>query len=169
MWFILSFRLSVRLSSVCPSFCLSLSVRPSVCPSDSYPLFEGASHSRDTLWPWKFKAKGTPVSAASSPPISLVFHTRTSNRLLSLSLHDNRASHSRDTTWPWKVKVKCQVQMYPSQHSVQLTHFLSVLHQGIPSTSVPFVPWLSGLHFPRYNLTLKWKSKVKVKGTLVNV
>ena len=128
-----------------------------------------ASHSRDTLWPWKFKAKGTPVSAASSPPISLVFHTRTSNRLLSLSLHDNRASHSRDTTWPWKVKVKCQVQMYPSQHSVQLTHFLSVLHQGIPSTSVPFVPWLSGLHFPRYNLTLKWKSKVKVKGTLVYV
>ena len=93
----------------------------------------------------------------------------TSYRLLSLSLHDNRASHSRDTTWPRKFKVKGQGQRYPSQHSVQLTHFLSVSHQGIPSTPVPFVPWLSGLPFPRYNLTLRWKSKVKVKGTLVNV
>ena len=128
-----------------------------------------ASHSRDTLWPWKFKVKGTQVSAASSPLISLVFHTRTSYRLLSLSLHDNRASHSRDTIWPRKFKVKGQGQRYPSQHSVQLTHFLSVSHQGILSTPVPFVLWLSGLPFPRYNLTLRWKSKVKVKGTLVNV
>ena len=133
-----------------------------------------ASHSRYTIWPWKVKDKGTPVSAASSSLISLVFHTRASYQLLSLSFHDNRASHYRDTNWPWKFKVKGEGQRYPSQHSVQLTHFLSVPHQGIPSTPVPFVPWLSGLPFPRYNLTLKiqgqrWKSKVKVKGTLVNV
>ena len=42
-----------------------------------------ASHSRDTIWPWKFKVKvkGTPVSAASSWLISLVFHIRASYRL----------------------------------------------------------------------------------------
>ena len=83
----------------------------------------------------------------------------------SLSFHDNRASHSRDTIWPWKFTVKGQGQRYPSQCSVQLTHFLSVSHQGILSTAVPFVPWQSGLPFPRYNLTLKiqgqrWRSKV---------
>ena len=103
-----------------------------------------------------------------------MFHTRASYRLLSLSFHDNRASHSRDTIWPWKFKVKGEGQRYPSQHCVQLPHFLCVSHQGIPSTPVPFVPWLSGLPFSRYNLTLeiqgqRWKSKVKVKGTLVNV
>ena len=59
----------------------------------------------------------------------------------------------------------------PSQCSVQLTHFLSVSHQGILSTPVPFVPWQSGLPFLRYNLTLKIqgqssRSKVKVNGTL---
>ena len=129
-----------------------------------------ASHSRDTIWPWKFKVKGTPVSAASSSLISLVFHTRTSYQLLSHSLHDNRASNARDTIWPWKFKVNGQGHRYPSQHSVQLTHFLSVSHQGIPST----IPWLSGIPFPRYDLTLKvqgqrWKSKVKVKGTLVKL
>ena len=88
-----------------------------------------ASHSRDTIWPWKFKVKGTPVSAASSWLISIVFHFRASYRLLSLSFHDSQASHSRDTIWPWKFKVKGQGQRYPSQRSIQLTHFLFVPHQ----------------------------------------
>ena len=132
------------------------------------------SHSRNTIWPWQFKVKGTPVSAASSSLLSLVIHTRASYRLLSLVFHDYRASHSRDTIWPWKFKVKGEGQRYSSQHSVQLTPFLSVLHQGIPSTPFLFIPWLSGLPFPRYTLTLeiqgqRWKSKVKVKGALVNV
>ena len=87
-----------------------------------------ASHSRDTIWPWKFKVKSqgqsTPVSAASSWLISIVFHIRASYRLLSLSFHDNRASHSQDIIWPWKFKVKGQGQSYPSQRSIQLTHFL---------------------------------------------
>ena len=51
--------------------------------------------------------------------------------------------------------LKIQGQRYPSQRSVQLTHFLSISHQGIISTPVPFVPWLSGLPFPRHNSTLK--------------
>ena len=114
-----------------------------------------ASHSRDTIWPWQFKVKGTPVSAASRWLISLAFHIRPSYRLPSLSFHDNRASHSWDTICPWKFKVKGQGQRYPSQCSVQLTHFLSVSHQGILSTPVPFVPWQLVLPFPRYNLTLK--------------
>ena len=54
-----------------------------------------------------------------------------------------------------KDKVKGQGRRYPSQRSVQLTHFLSVSHQGILLTSVPFVPRQSGIPFPRYNLTLK--------------
>ena len=86
---------------------------------------------------------------------------------------------------PWKsglpfpgydltLTIQGQSQRYPSQHSIQMTHFLSVSHQGILSTPVPFVPWQSGLPFPRYNLTLKIqgqrsRSKVKVKGTLVSV
>ena len=89
-----------------------------------------ASHSRDTIWPSKFKVKGTPVSAASSWVISLVFHTRASYRFPLLSIHDNRASHFRDTIWPWKFKVKGQGQRYPSQRSIQLTHFLFVSHQS---------------------------------------
>ena len=103
----------------------------------------------------KVKVKGTPVSTASFWLISLVFHIRAYYRLPSLLFHDNRDSPSRDTIWPWKFKVKGQGQRYPSQRSVLLTHFLSVSHQGILSTPVPFVPWLSGLLFPRYNLTLK--------------
>ena len=85
----------------------------------------------------------------------VVFYIRAFYWLPSLSFHDNWASHSRDTIWPWKFKVKGQDQMYPSQCSIQLTHFLSVSHQGILSTPVPFVPWQTGLPFPRYNLTLK--------------
>ena len=122
----------------------------------------------------KLKVKGTPVSTASSWLIYLVFHIRESHRLPFVSFHDNRASHSRDTIWPSKFKVKGQGQRYPSQRSVQLTHFLSVSHQGVLSTSIPFIPWQSGLPFPRYNLTSKIQgqrslSKVKVKGTLVSV
>ena len=54
-----------------------------------------------------------------------------------------------------KFKVKGKGQWYPSQRSVQLTHFICVSHQGILSTPVPFVPWQSGLPFSRYNLTLE--------------
>ena len=112
----------------------------------------------------KVKVKGTPVSAASCWLISLVFHIRASYRLPSPLFHDNRSSHSRDTIWPWKFNVEGQGQRYPSQCSVQLTHFLSVSHQGMLSTPVPLVPWQSGLPFQRYNLTIKiQRSKVKVK------
>ena len=103
----------------------------------------------------KVKVKYTPVSAASCWLIPLVFHIRASHRLPIPLFHDNRASHSRDTIWPWKFKVKGQSQRYPSQHSIKLTHFLSVSHQGILLTPVTFVPWQLGLPFPRYILTLK--------------
>ena len=181
-----------------------------------------ATHSRDTIWPWKFKVKGkgqnypsqcrvllthflsvshqgilsTPVlyvpwhSGLPFPRYNLTLtiqgqrypsqHSSQMTHFLSVShhailfffyllpsllFHDNRASHSWDTICPWKFKVKGQGQRYPSQSSVQLTHFLSVSHQGIISTPIPFVPWQSGLPFPGYNLTLKiqgqrWKSKV---------
>ena len=102
----------------------------------------------------KVKLKGTPVSTTSCWLISLVFHIRASYRVPTPSFHDNRASHSRDTNWPWKYKVKGKGQRYPSQHRIQFTHFLSVSHQGIQSIPVPFVPWQSGLPFPKYNLTL---------------
>ena len=106
--------------------------------------------------------------------IVVVIYIRASYWLPSFSFHDNQASHSRDTIWPWKFKVKGKGQKYPSQHSILLTHFLSVSHQGILSTPVPFVLWQSGIPFPGYNLTLKIqgqrsKSKVKVKGTLVSI
>ena len=116
-----------------------------------------ASHSRDTILPWrlKVKVKDTPVSAPSSWLIFLVFHIMASYPLPSLLFHDNRASHSWDTIWPWKFNVKGQGQRYSSQHSIQLTHFLSVSHQDILSTPVPFVPSQSGFPFPRYNWTLK--------------
>ena len=86
----------------------------------------------------KAKVKSTPVSPASCWLISLVFHIRASYRLPSLSFYDNRASHSRDTIWPWKFKVKGQGQRYPSQCSVQLTHFLIVLYSSyrLPSLSI---------------------------------
>ena len=118
----------------------------------------------------KVKVKGTPVSAVSSWLISLVFHIRASYRFPSLSFHDNQASHSWDTIWPCKI----QGQRYPSQYSIQFTQFCSVSHQGMLSTPVPFVPWQSGLPFPRHNLTLRiqvrgQRSKVKIKGALVNV
>ena len=76
----------------------------------------------------KVKFKGTPVSAASSWLISLVFHIRASYRLLSLSFHDHRASHCQDIIWPWKFKVKGQGQSYTSQCGIQLTHFHFVSH-----------------------------------------
>ena len=118
--------------------------------------------------------KGIPVSAVSTWTISLVFHIRSSHRLPSYSFHENRAPHSRDTIWPSKFKVKGQCKSNSSRRSIELTHFLSVSHQGIKSTAVPFVPWQSGLPFPRYNMTLKIqgqisRSTVKVKGTLVSV
>ena len=99
-----------------------------------------ASHSRDIIWPWKFKVWGTPVSATSSLLISVVFHTRASYRRLSLSFHNNRASHSLDTI----LKVKGQGQMYPSQRSIQLTHFLFISHQW----DQPF------LRYGKYNVRL---------------
>ena len=107
----------------------------------------------------KVKVKSTPVSAASCWLISLVFYIRASYWLPPLLFHDNRASHSWGTIWPWKFKVKGQGQRYPSQCSVQLTHFLSVSHQGFLLNNIPFVPWQSGLPFPIYNLTLKFKAK----------
>ena len=53
-----------------------------------------------------------------------------------------------------KIQGQRQSSKYLSQRSVLLTHFLSVSHQGILSTPVPFVPWHSGLPFLRYNMTL---------------
>ena len=69
-----------------------------------------ASHSQDTIGPWKFKVKGIPVSAASSWLISLVVYNRASYRLPSLLFYDNWASHSWNTIGPWKFKVKGQGQ-----------------------------------------------------------
>ena len=101
--------------------------------------------------------------------ISLVFHIRASHWLPSLSVHGNQTSHSWDTIRPWKFKVKGQGQRDFSLHSIHSNHFLGVSHQGILSTPIPYIPWQSGLPFPKYNLTLKIQSKVKVKGTLVSV
>ena len=84
------------------------------------------THSRDTLWLSKFKINDTPVSAASSWLISLVFHIRASYRLPSLSFHDNRASHSWDTIQPSKFKAKGQGQStLVSVASSWLIYFLS--------------------------------------------
>ena len=51
--------------------------------------------------------------------------------------------------------VRDQCQRYPSQCSLQLTHFHNVSHQGILSTPILFVSRQSGLPFLRHNLTLK--------------
>ena len=97
----------------------SMTIRPPI-PKIQFDLENSRS---------KVKVKGTPVSAASFWLISLVFHIRASYRLSSLSFYDNQASHSRDTIWPWKFKVKGQGKRYPSQRSIQLTHFLFMSHQ----------------------------------------
>ena len=39
--------------------------------------------------------------------------------------------------------------------SATRSHNGCLLHQGILLTPIPFIPWHSGLSFPRYNLTLK--------------
>ena len=101
----------------------------------------------------KVMVKGNPVSAASSWPIFLKFHLRTSHRLLSLSFHDIWASHSRDTIWSSKFKVKGHGQRYPTQRSVQLTNFLILSDQGILSTPDHSPSW--------YNLTWKFNSARK--------
>ena len=85
----------------------------------------------------KVKVKGTPVSAVSSWLISLLFHIRASYQLPSLSFNDNWASHSIWPGLPYNLTLKIQGQSqgqsqgqrYPSQHSIQLTHFLFVSHQ----------------------------------------
>ena len=118
-----------------------------------------ASFSQDTIWTWKFKVKGKGKIYPSQHSVLLTHFLSVSHQgnlsTPPLSFHDNRASYSRDTIWPWKFKVKRKGQIYPSQHSVLLTDYLSVSHQGILSTPVPFVPWQSGLPFLRYNLTLE--------------
>ena len=108
-----------------------------------------ASHSWDTIWPWKFKAKGTPVSAVSSWLISLGFtsgHPIDSRPFRSMTIGppipeiQSDLKNSRS-----KVKVKGQGQRYPSQHSIQLTHFLFVSHQ----LDQPF------LRYGKYNVRLQ--------------
>ena len=68
----------------------------------------------------KVKVKGTPVSAASTWLISLVFHIGASYRLPPLPFHDNRASDSRDTIWPWKIKVTGHGQRSGSKVSLSI-------------------------------------------------
>ena len=46
---------------------------------------------------------------------------------------------------PWSLAVS----------STSRSHSGCLLHRGILLTPIPFVPWQSGLPFPRYNLTLK--------------
>ena len=69
-----------------------------------------------------------------------------------------------DTIRPWKFKVKGQGQKYPPVSAVSSRLVSLVSHQAILSTPAPFVPWQSGLPFPRYNLTVK----IKVKDTPVS-
>ena len=90
------------------------------------------SHSWDTIWPWKFKVKGTPVSTASSRLISVVLHIRASYRLPSLSLHDNRSSHSRDTIWPKKFKVKGQGTLISVASSWLIFFYFTSIGPTIP-------------------------------------
>ena len=103
----------------------------------------------------KIKVKDTPVNAVSCWIISLVFNIRASYQLPSPSFHDNRASYSRDIIWLWKFKVKGQGQRYPvsavSSWLISWVFHIRAPHR-LPSF---FVPWQSGLPFPRYNLTLK--------------
>ena len=101
----------------------------------------------------KVKVKGTPVSAASSWLIFLVFHTRASYLLPSL--------RSMTIVLPFpeiqfdlensssKVKDKGQGQRYPSQRSIQLTHFI-ISHQ----LDQPF------LRCGKYNVWLEYWFKI---------
>ena len=96
----------------------------------------------------KVKVKGTPVSAVSSWLISLVFHIHPIDFCPFRSMtigppileiqFDLKNSRS-------KVKVTGQGQRYPSQHSIQLTHFLFVSHQ----LDQPF------LRYGKYNIQLQ--------------
>ena len=62
-----------------------------------------ASHSRDTIWPWKFKVKGQGRRYPSQCSVQLIHILSVSHQGIywfpSLSFHDNQASHSRDTFW----------------------------------------------------------------------
>ena len=52
--------------------------------------------------------------------------------------------------------------------SASMTHSGCHLHRGILLTPIPFVPWQSGLLFPRYNLTFKIQFSLKFKGQCQN-
>ena len=94
----------------------------------------------------KVKVKGTPVSAASSWLIFLVFHIRASYRLPSVSFPDNRAFHSRDTNWPWKFKFRGTLVSSTSSLLISVVFHIRASYPLLPL----FVPWQSGLQFPRY-------------------
>ena len=117
-----------------------------------------ASHSRDTIWPWKFKFKGTPVSAASSWLISLVFHIRASLQLLSLSFHDNWASHSQDTIWPWKFKVK------GTPVSAASSWLISIVFQTRASYRLSSLSFHDNWASHSWDAIWPWKFKVKGQG-----
>ena len=106
----------------------------------------------------KVKVKGTPLSAASSWLNSLVFHIMASYRLPSLSFHDNQAS-----PFPrYNLTLKIQGQRYPSQRSIQFTHFCSVSHQAsYRLLSLSF-------HDNRASHSIDIIFKVKCQGTLVS-
>ena len=113
----------------------------------------------------KVKVKGTPVSAAPSWLISLVFHIRASYRLPSLSFHDNRASHSRDTIWPWKFKVR------GTPVSATSNLLVSVVFHIRASYRLPSLSFHDNRASHSRDTIWPWKIKVKVKvkGTLVSV
>ena len=134
-----------------------------------------ASHSRDTIWPWKFKVKvkSTPVSAVSSWLISLVFHIRASYRLLSHSFHDKRASHSWDTIDLKNLRSKVKVKGTPvSAASSWLISLVFHMRASYRLLSFSFHDNRASHSWARYNLTMKiqgQRSRSKVKGSLVSV
>ena len=133
----------------------SMTIRPPI-PKIQFDLDNSRS---------KVKVKGTPVSAASFWLISLVFHTRASYRLLSLSFHDNRASRSRDTIWPWKFKVKGTPVSAASIWLIPVVFHIRASYR-LPSLSFLTIgPPIPEIQFELENS----RSRVKVKGTLVSV
>ena len=120
-----------------------------------------ASHSRDMIWPWKFKVKGQGQSYASQCCVQLT-HS------LSVSLQNTLSTPVPFVPWqsglpfPWyNLTLKTQGQSYDSQRSIQLTRFCGGPHQGILSIPVPFSSIAIGLPIPEILFDLE---KFKVKG-----
>ena len=106
----------------------------------------------------KIQGQSTPVSAASSWLISIVFQIRASYWLPSPLFHDIQVSHSRDTIWPWQFKVEGTPVSPASRWLISLVFHIRASY---PLPSLLFHA-IQASH--SWDTIWSWKFKVKGQG-----